>query len=126
MRKISVLFMQSQSYFGSDSMIHSLIMRHLDRSRVDVHVACNEGDGQNKSPALKALEAIPDLHVRPTNFGPTVNSRSKSDIARDLLGGPAALASLGGLIAYAKKNHIDIVHGTEKPRDAFYGVGPGG
>jgi glycosyltransferase involved in cell wall biosynthesis len=28
---------------------------------------------------------------------------------------------LGGLVAYAKKHRIDIVHGTEKPRDAFYG-----
>ena len=47
--KINVLFMQSQSYFGSDSMIHSLIMRHLDRTRVNVYVACNAGSRNKKS-----------------------------------------------------------------------------
>jgi len=114
--------MQSQSFFGSDSMIHSLIMRHLNRSRVDVHVACNLGSREKKSASLLALENISDLHVRPTNFGPSVKARSTPEIMRDLVDGPSALASLGGLIAYAKKHRIDIVHGTEKPRDAFYGL----
>ena len=103
-------------------MIHSLIMRHLDRSRVDVHVACNAGDGQGKSAALKALETIPNLHVRPTVRPHRHRARSKAEVARDLLDGPAALASLGGLIAYARRTRFDIVYGTEKPRDAFYGL----
>jgi glycosyltransferase involved in cell wall biosynthesis len=123
MRKINVMFMQSQAYFGSDSMIHSLIMRYLDRSRINVHVACNQGTPNNKSASLKALETIPNLHIRPTNFGPTVNDRSKQVIVKDTLVGVApALISLGGLVKYVKTNRIDIIHGTEKPRDAFYGL----
>jgi glycosyltransferase involved in cell wall biosynthesis len=122
MRKTNVLFIQSQDYFGADSMIHSLIMRHLDRSRVVVHVACNAGTPTEKSAALSALEGIPDLHIRQTEFGPSVTARSRSAIARDVLRGVPALKSLLGLVAYARKHHIDIVHGTEKPRDAFYGL----
>jgi len=122
MRKINVLFMQSQHYFGSDSMIHSLIMRHLDRSRVSVHVACNVGSMDDKSPSFRALEAIPDVLLRPTEFGPSVNGQTRSRVARDFLRAPPTLLSLTSLAAYAKKHQIDVVHGTEKPRDAFYGL----
>jgi glycosyltransferase involved in cell wall biosynthesis len=120
--KTNILFMQSQSYFGSDSLIHSLIMRHLDRERFTVHVACNRGTRQVPSASLKALSEIPDLNIRPTSFGPSVNFASKNQIAVETLKtGPEAVASLGGLVAYARKHNIDIIHGTEKPRDAFYG-----
>lgn len=120
---VDVLFMQSQAYFGSDSMIHSLIMRELDRSRFRVHVACNRGSGGRKSASLAALEQIPGLIVRPTDFGPTVNARSHGQIASDLARtGPGAVIDLAGLVRYARRNRIAIVHGTEKPRDAFYGL----
>lgn len=121
MRPINVLFMQSQSYFGADSLIHSLIMRELDRSRVQVHVACNAGTAAEKSAALEELRRIEGLEIFPVDFGPSVNSRAPLDLARDLLGVPHALKSLSGLVAYAQRRRIDIVHGTEKPRDALYG-----
>lgn len=38
-----MLFMKSQSYFGSDSMIHSLMMRNFDRDRLEMLVACIAG-----------------------------------------------------------------------------------
>lgn len=121
-RKLKVLFFQSQSYFGSDSMMHSLLMRNYDRGRIEVHVACNYGTSKVKSPSLKALETIPNLHVRPTHFGPTVTAQSKLSIAKDTVRGIPAVSSLAGLAMYMKQHSIDIVHGTEKPRDAFYGV----
>src|SRR5262249_3019193 len=57
-----------------------------------------------------------------TDFGPSVNSRARSDVLRDLRRVPPLMASLASLVAYAKRNRIDIIHGTEKPRDAFYGL----
>ncbi len=123
MSDINVLFMQSQSYFGSDSMVHGLIMEHLDRSRVTVHVACNPGSSGKKSRALAALEQIPNLHVRPTNFGPTLNTLTAAEVVRDtVVHGIPSLASIAGLARYARKHQINLVHGTEKPRDAFYGL----
>jgi len=121
-RKTNVMFMQSQSYFGSDSMIHSLFLRYLDRRAFDVHAACNYGTRGRASAALRALESIPNLHLRPTYFGPSVFFRSKVDVARDAFRGavPTAL-SLAELSRYCKREHIDIIHCTEKPRDAFYG-----
>jgi glycosyltransferase involved in cell wall biosynthesis len=121
--RVGVLFMQSQTYFGSDSLIHSLIMGNLDRERFEVHAAVNRGTVFDPSASLPALRAaVPDLHIRPTSFGTSINFRSWREKVRDtLVYGPRSLCSLVGLAWYARRHHIDIIHGTEKPRDAFYG-----
>lgn len=119
---LNVLFMQSQTYFGADSYIHSLVIKELDRSWINVHVACNYGHNDAKSAAAIALEKLPDLHIRPTNFGTSVNFRSRSAIVRDAVTqGVPAFFSLAGLAKYIRDNQIQIIHCTEKPRDAFYG-----
>ena len=117
-----VLFMQSQSFFGSDSMMHSLLMKHYDPSQVEVHVACNPGSRSNPSASLRALRDIPGLHLRPTHFGPSVFRTSRLAAARSLPSAVPMLADLSALAVYVRRHHIDIIHGTEKPRDAFYGV----
>src|SRR5262245_52184281 len=112
--KIRVLFMQSQRYFGADSMIHGLGMRYLDRRRLQVHVACNSGSPQDRSAAFKALERIPDLAMRPVNFGPTVNGIPRREVAkRALVTGIPCLASLASLARHIRRERIDIVHCTE-------------
>jgi glycosyltransferase involved in cell wall biosynthesis len=121
--RVRVLFMQSQTYFGADSMIHSLLMRYLDRESVEVHVACNPGSRRNRSASITALERIPDLHLLPTVFGPTVNATTKLAVAKATFTGlPPMLVSFARLLRYIKRHQIDIIDGTEKPRDAFYGL----
>jgi glycosyltransferase involved in cell wall biosynthesis len=123
MRKINVLFMQSQAYFGADSMIHSLLMRYMDRSSFEVHAACNYGTKTRPSAALKVLQTIPNLHLRPVNFGISVHNRPRKEIVREMVPNAiGTLAGLSGLAAYIRKHKIDVIHCTEKPRDAFYGL----
>lgn len=119
---LNVLFMQSQIYFGADSYIHSLIIKELDRGWINVHIACNYGDGEGKSASAQALEKLPDIQMRPTKFGASINFRTKGEIVRDsVTQGIPAVFSLAGLAKYIRDNHIQIIHCTEKPRDAFYG-----
>src|SRR4051794_19644177 len=99
-KKIKVLFMQSQSYFGADSMIHSLLMEHLNRERVEVYVACNPKDEGKPSASFMAIQKIPDLHLRPTNFGPSFNEASRLEKVLGLFKAPATLLSLGRLAWY--------------------------
>lgn len=119
-----VLFLQSQTYFGADSAIHAQLMRHLDREQVEVHVACNlQEDACPQMTALPRLQAIPNLTVRPTYFGPTVFQCSFwQRLGRALREGPQVPLELLRLAAYIKRHQIQVIHGTEKPRDAFYGV----
>ncbi len=123
MRKINVLFMQSQDYFGADSMIHTLLMRYLDRSMFTVHVASNHGSEGDRPAPYKVLTSIPDISLRHTQFGPSVTSRNRAQVLREAIAGSGAtLGSLTGLVNYARRERIDIVHCTEKPRDVLIGL----
>ena len=121
---IKAMFMQSQSFYGSDVGIHALLMRYFDRSKVQVFCACN--NDENNIPAKTALpviQAIPDVTVRPTDFGPSVYWKPmKEKVSESLRRGPNLPLSLLSLAKYIRENKIDILHGTEKPRDAFYGM----
>jgi glycosyltransferase involved in cell wall biosynthesis len=119
---VGVLFMQSQAFFGADSRIQAELMRSLDREEFDVHVACNAGRPGAPSASLAAVEDIAGITVRRTNFGPTRTGVGRRELLLDtMINGPRAVASLVGLARYARRHRIALVHGTEKPRDAFYG-----
>lgn len=120
-----VLFLQSQTYFGADSMVHSLLMRHLDREAFEVEVACNPGTNGRPSPALAKLSTLDDLRLRRTSFGPSRSRRSRTLSLQTLLEALRASQSLGGLALHAKRSGVAVIHGTEKPRDAFTGVALG-
>src|SRR5438270_35889 len=116
--------MQSQAFFGADSAVHAQLMKHFDRQAVTVHAAVNEEQGP-ANPAVNAMQrlrALPEVQVRPTNFGPSIHGAGRADRLRRVIGGAAMLPSLASLASYIKTNDIRIVHGTEKPRDALYGV----
>lgn len=119
---ISVLFLQSQAYFGADSQLHALLMRYFDRTRMAVFAACNPGSASAPSASLAALSEIPDLDLLPINFGPTMNNLSARVKLLSAARGGAVVPLLAHLAWYIKRNKIMVIHGTEKPRDAFYGV----
>lgn len=119
-----VLFLQSQTFFGADSAIHAQLMEHFDHNETEVHVACNRRpDANPQMTALDRIVQIPGIRVRPTEFGPTVFSCPAGErLWRSLTQGPQVPLHLLALAAYIKRERIQLLHGTEKPRDAFYGV----
>lgn len=124
--KIRVLFTQSQSEFTAISHVHSLLMREFDSRRVEVHVACVPESPAGAPESLRILHEIPEVRIRRTRFGPTVYRRSKPEIAKSAVrDGLRGAASLAGLTAYIMRHGIDIVHFSERPRDAVYGLAVG-
>src|SRR4051794_28779431 len=120
MPRIGVLFLQSQAFFGADSAIHAALMKYLDRSAVHVHVACTIEEPDNPAvSSIRRLRSIPDLHIRPTRFGPSIHGISQRDRLRSMAGAVTVAGSLAALGVYIRRHHIQIIHGTEKPRDAF-------
>ncbi len=116
---IRVLFMQSQSYFGADSEIHAQLMRYFDRSDCEVFAACTTEEQPHPATNAPAyLRAIPNLHLHPVNFGFS-RSWSKGSERLELLKTPKMLLSLARFI---RRHKIQVIHATEKPRDAFYGA----
>ena len=96
-QKIGVLFIQSQEFFGADSQIHASIMRHLPRDRFDVHCAVPKGRNGEISDARRAIERVPDVIVRPTEFGSTVRFHGRSRLVVEALrrGVPTAVQPVG-------------------------------
>ena len=121
--RFGVLFLQSQAFFGADSAIHAQLMRHLDRAQVHVHCACTDEEARDpRMTAIRRIRAIPDVRVRVTDFGPSLFGRSRS--SRVTAAGEAARAAVRGvgLVRYVMREGIDILHATEKPRDAIAAV----
>jgi glycosyltransferase involved in cell wall biosynthesis len=117
-RKTGVLFLSSAEEPGADTFIHTLIMRYLDRSRFDVHVAYSADRPDARTPAFDVLAKIPHLHLRPFNFGPSLSGRSGAGKATGVVRGLSALAGFVGLARYIREHRIRIVHSTDRPRDA--------
>jgi glycosyltransferase involved in cell wall biosynthesis len=121
--KINVLFVHSQSGFGADSAIHAHLMRYLDRDRFSVHVACPGETGPAVPPSLARFREIPDIKLRPTHFAPGFRHRSRSEILGQVRSALAFPPDTLALARYIVRERIDVIHGTDRPRDAVYAVG---
>jgi len=116
-KRTRVLFINSALLAGADTWIHFLLLRSLSRNEFELHAAGQPG---SPAPAFDELRAIPDIALRPTNFGPSLWKRSRLQKLAGLAGGlPAAAASMSGLAAYIRQHRIEILHSTDRPRDAI-------
>jgi glycosyltransferase involved in cell wall biosynthesis len=116
-KRTRVLFINSALLAGADTWIHFLLLRNLSRGQFELHAAAQPG---SPAPAFDELRTIPGIVLRPTNFGPSLWERSKFQKLASLAGGlPATAASLLGLAAYIRHHRIEILHSTDRPRDAL-------
>jgi len=118
--KTRVLFISSPLTIGADTWIHLLLLRHLAPAQFELFAAGQPArTSEERSPAFEALRLIPELSVRPTYFGPSLSGQSlpqKIESATSML--PAA-ASLFGLVRFIQRHRIQILHSTDRPRDAI-------
>src|SRR4051812_6371327 len=120
--KIGILFLQAQDGFGADAAVHADIMRHLDRERFNVHIACTAGDGVAVPDSLSVLRTVPDAHLRVTRFAPSLGQRDLRAVLRALRATARFSADFAALTRYMVRENIRIVHSSERPRDAVYNV----
>ena len=120
--KIGVLFLQAQEMFGADAAVHADIMRHLDRSKFEVHVACTAGDGDAEPASLRILREIPELAIRSTRFAPSLFAKDLRARLRSVRASAGFLADFAALRRYARRHRIRVIHSTERPRDSLYNV----
>jgi glycosyltransferase involved in cell wall biosynthesis len=128
--KLRVLFLQSGTKGEAIEDVHRMLARHFNRDRIEIYIACDMCINGEKTPTptFRMFEAVPDLHIRPTNFGQQIplltlsQSDSKFVTARNMLiTGLPLSGSMAGLIRYIKQHRIDIVH-AGRHRDIICGA----
>lgn len=112
-RPTRVLFINSAQLAGADTRIHLLLLRNLSHGQFELHAAGQPG------PAFDELRAIPGIALRPTNFGPSLWQRSTLEKLTSIAGVVPAAASLLRLATYIRRHRIQILHSTDRPRDAI-------
>ncbi len=122
MRRPHVLFLNTRTQLGADVAVHVTLMRTLDPSRCRVTLATN-----SQSPDLGKLLAevggVPGLRIVRMNLGYEVTGAR--GIRRLLaVGGnlAAMLWSLLRLMWLVWTSGVDIIHTTDRPRDAIMGA----
>lgn len=120
--KIGVLYLFAQHGFGADAAVHADIIRHLDRDRFRVYVACTDGEGTDEPDSLRTLRSLPDVTLRPTRFAPSLRERNLKALVGAVRATSAFSADFFALRNYIARERISIVHSAERPRDAAYNV----
>src|SRR3954469_9499444 len=115
-KRTRVLFISSALLGGADTGIHFLLLRNLPQERFELHAAGQPG---SPAPAFDELRAIPGIALRPTNFGPSLWGRSKLQKLASIADALPAAASLPGAAAHIRRHRIEILHSTDRPRDAI-------
>ena len=115
-KRTGVLFINSALLAGADTWIHFLVLRNLSRDQFELHAAWQPG---SPAPAFDELRAIPGIALRPTNFGPSLWRRSNIQKLASIVDALPTAASLFGLAAYIRRHRIEILHSTDRPRDAI-------
>ena len=119
-----VLFLNTatQPPLGADTWIHAEIMRRLDRDQHELVAACSFGPKGRPTPTYDALRQIPNLELVPANLGPELGGRTGLDRARALAATVPAVWTLLRLVLLVRHRGIDIIHTSDRPRDAFAAV----
>jgi glycosyltransferase involved in cell wall biosynthesis len=115
-KRTRILFINSTLLAGADTWISLLLLRNLSQAQFELHAA-----GQPGAPAsaYDQLRAIPGITLRPTNFGPSLWQRSRLQKIASIADALPAAASLLRLAAYIRHHRIEILHSTDRPRDAI-------
>jgi glycosyltransferase involved in cell wall biosynthesis len=118
-RPIGVLFVNSRSALGADVAVHLGLIRQLVPPEHRVHVATS-GRPADAARLLGVLARSPHARVKVLHLGYDVAGRRRAHRALALLGNavvlPVSLARLSWMVV---RHRIDVIHSTERPRDAL-------
>jgi glycosyltransferase involved in cell wall biosynthesis len=121
--RLRILFLETQPVWLPSVAVQHLVVSNLDRRAFEVHVACLVGPEGRPTEPYKQYQKTPDIHLRPTNFGLRIFDSTKRDAVKGLLStGIAVPRTLAGLVRYAKRHRIDIIHNSDGPREALSGA----
>lgn len=113
----------TQAPLGADTWVHAQILRELDRSTHRIHVAyAAERDGR-PTPTAEILADVSGIERHHVSLG-REGERPAGLAGRlgPLADGLAALRTIARLVRLVRGNDIDVIHTSDRPRDAVVSV----
>jgi glycosyltransferase involved in cell wall biosynthesis len=119
-----VLFLNTPTAppLGADTWIHAEIMRRLDRTAWAPVAAHAFGPAGDPTPIHRVLVTIPDLELVRANLGPELTGQSTLGKLKRLVETVPALWTIVRLGVLIKRRGIEVIHTSDRPRDAFVAV----
>jgi glycosyltransferase involved in cell wall biosynthesis len=107
---------------GADTWVHAQIIAGLDRSAHEVHAACVFHTPSGSTPTYDVLRNIPDLQLFHVHLGRELQTRRGPGRLWELLRSAPAVLGFFRLVRYVRRCDIDLVHTSDRPRDAVAAV----
>jgi glycosyltransferase involved in cell wall biosynthesis len=120
-KKPHILFLNAQDGLGADVAVHLMLAKTLDRHKLRISAATSVREQPGVS-VRKTLEAIPDLSLLTLDLGRPIGRHRGLARAMALLANLRGTASLVRLARWCSDNDVDVIHVTERPRQALFGL----
>lgn len=116
---VRVLFLNTRSALGADVAVHLTLIQNLDPARCKVTIATNSRS-VDAARTLEILRQVPGLQIVSLNLGYEVTGLNGIGRLLGALGNLGALlVGLARLMGLVWTRRIDIIHSTDRPRDAL-------
>lgn len=116
---IRLLFLNTRDHCGADVAVHLSLMTHFTSDEAKVFVLSNS-EAADADDMRTRFAGMPYVSARFLPLGrPAGALAEKSKLGKALAYGPSA-ASLIKAAAFIRRHRIQVIHATDRPRDASY------
>ncbi len=116
---IRLLFLNTRDQCGADVAVHLMLMGTFTPDEIEVYVISNSEatDAEDMRVRLAAMPHVKSLFLPLGQPAAKLSNRHK--LGKALAYGPS-VASLAKAAAFVRRNRIQVIHATDRPRDASY------
>jgi glycosyltransferase involved in cell wall biosynthesis len=116
---VRLLFLNTRDSCGADVAVHLMMMTHFAAHEVEVFVVSNS-EASDAQEMRARLDALPNVTHTFLPLGKPADALAgKSALGKAVAYGPSA-TSLVKVAAFVRKHRIQVIHATDRPRDASY------
>ena len=116
---IRLLFLNTRDDCGADVAVHLMLMANFAPDDVEVFVISNSeaADAEDMRRRLAKMPHVSSTFLPLGKPAETLSMRNR--VGRALAHGPS-LASMAKAAAFVRRHRIQVIHATDRPRDASY------
>jgi glycosyltransferase involved in cell wall biosynthesis len=116
---IRLLFLNTRDQCGADVAVHLMMMKNFAPNEVEIYVISNSEAADAEDMRMR-LADMPHVVSTFLPLGKPSGAHSKKNALGKALAYGPSVASLVSVAAFVRKHRIEVIHSTDRPRDATY------